>query len=397
MMNLAKSNQIDGSTMVSMFRILVGNKTPFFTVLSYNCKFVGQQTVAGGVACTNGQTVFFSTEVFNKFTNQERTAVFLHELLHVAYGHVGRRKHRDPKIWNIAADIYCNNIIQELDFCKLPEGGVLEPDMWRETTEEIYELLKQNPDVTDKYQDGDQSIFDLIEGSSTNEEGNPQPGLTPEELEALGKEWERLLDVANQAQLDKSDKYGKLPGKLSRTLDALKEPQIDWRQALLNYLVKSPNDYQGFDRRFISQGMYNDTLDGTTVRVDVCIDTSGSIGAKELQVFVTELAGILNSYPEVLCDLYWADTEAYGPYELSDISKLPKPEGGGGTCFRDFFIKSQSPKDREPATIAIYLTDGYGSFPLEEPAGLDTLWVVTHNGIKPSQFPFGMAVKLTTD
>ena len=312
-------------------------------------------------------------------------------------------------VWNMTVkncDIYVNQIITELEYCTLPDNAVLEPDLWRETTEEIYELLLQNPDSIDKYQGNRDQIIDLRptagdgEGDGDEDKDGDSPGtngkpLTPEEAAGLIANWDRLLEVAQQEQLNKTDKYGSMPSKLARTLTNLNQPQIDWRQALLNYLTTSPNDYAGFDRRFIAAGCYDDCLDGQTVRVDVCIDTSGSIGEKELGVFISELAGILQSYPEVNCDLYWADTVAYGPYSIEDLASVPKPEGGGGTCFKDFFIKSAAMTDKEPAGIAIYLTDGYGSFPEEEPP-IDTLWVVSHDGLNLNKFPFGLAVKLTS-
>ena len=396
---------LDGPQIVSLFRMRVATKSPFFTVLSYNCKFIGF-TNSKEIAYTNGRAVYFNVAYFAALSNPQRTAIFIHELLHIAYSHIPRCRHRDPFTWNIASDIYVNQIITELEYCTLPDNAVLEPDLWRETTEEIYELLLQNPDSIDKYQGNRDQIIDLRptagdgEGDGDEDKDGDSPGtngkpLTPEEAAGLIANWDRLLEVAQQEQLNKTDKYGSMPSKLARTLTNLNQPQIDWRQALLNYLTTSPNDYAGFDRRFIAAGCYDDCLDGQTVRVDVCIDTSGSIGEKELGVFISELAGILQSYPEVNCDLYWADTVAYGPYSIEDLASVPKPEGGGGTCFKDFFIKSAAMTDKESAGIAIYLTDGYGSFPEEEPP-IDTLWVVSHDGLNLNKFPFGLAVKLTS-
>jgi predicted metal-dependent peptidase len=41
----------------------------------------------------------------------------------------------------------------------------------------------------------------------------------------------------------------------------------------------------------------------------------------------------------------------------------------------------------------VYLTDGYGSFPTEEPR-VPVLWVVTPGGLADEQFPFGEVVRL---
>ena len=389
------NQELTDEEIVSVFRMRLPQVSPFFTVLAFSCRFTPTKGT-GIVACTDGRYVYFDGDLFRKFTSKERIGVFIHELLHVAYAHVIRRGTRDPYLWNLAADLYINQIIAELDFCTLPEGGVLEPDFWRETTEEIYELLKQNPDIAEKYKSNAQQLQDLIEGAGDleSDSDNPNGKPTKEDLEIAAKMWEQTLEVAKQEQINKSDKFGKLPNKLGRTLEQFGEPQIDWRTALTNYLVRCPNDYEGFDRRFISQGIYEDSFEGSSIKVAVCIDTSGSIGNDELAVFAAELNGILKSYPQVDCFLYWADTNAYGPYPINHISELPAPEGGGGTCFKDFFNKLQEPNEVEPIKIAVYLTDGYGSFPNEPPADIDTLWVVTSNGLPLKKFPFGTAVQL---
>lgn len=310
-------------------------------------------------------------------------------------------------VWNMTVkncDIYINQIIEQLSWCELPKSAVLEPDLWRETTEEIYELLKEHPEVEKKYKPQEITLSDLWEmPSEENGEAEPpgsNPGLgfkpaTAQELAENEAKWKNLLERAEQEQVEKSSKFGSLPAQMQRTLDGLKVPQIDWRQALMQYLVSCPNDYDNFDRRFVADGFYTESLEGSTVRVDVCIDTSGSIGAAELGVFVAELVGIIQAYPQLCCDLYWADTEAYGPYNIEAIADIPQAEGGGGTCFRDFFVKMQAVEEKEVAKVAIYLTDGYGSFPQESPDGIDTLWVVTKDGLDLKQFPFGLAVKLT--
>jgi predicted metal-dependent peptidase len=397
-------NQLSPTDLVSVFRLLISKESPFFTVLAYNCKFI---PVENGipVAGTDGIDVYFNVHVFKNFTLKEVTGVFLHEILHIAYSHILRCKNRDKKMWNIAGDIFINQLINELSFCSLPAGGVLEPDLWRDNTEEIYELLKQNPELCEKYSNGDPLetlLGDLMDpGQLAGENpadragaGNSQRPPTPADLEQAAAKWKDLLEVAAQAQADKRSKYGSLSNQLQRTLDLLRVPQVDWRQALMKYLINCPNDYAGFDRRFIAEGFYTENLEGSTVRVDVCIDTSGSIGNEELSVFVTELVGIITAYPQIDCNLYWADTEAFGPYNIEKVTDIPAAEGGGGTCFRDFFKKVAETSEKPVAPVAIYLTDGYGRFPDEPPADTDTLWIVTKDGLNLKDFPFGEAVKL---
>src|SRR5205085_500100 len=84
---------------------------------------------------------------------------------------------------------------------------------------------------------------------------------------------------------------------MQRELTHLSPSQWDWRSYLWRFLVQTPTDFQGFDRRFIGQGLYLDVLAGEKLRVFVAVDTSGSIGTKEIALFLGEVQAILGSYP----------------------------------------------------------------------------------------------------
>ena len=50
-----------------------------------------------------------------------------------------------------------------------------------------------------------------------------------------------------------------------------------------------------------------------SITAEVCIDTSASIDNEQLDQFFGELKGILSSYPHVRVNLYYCDTELFGP------------------------------------------------------------------------------------
>jgi predicted metal-dependent peptidase len=106
-----------------------------------------------------------------------------------------------------------------------------------------------------------------------------------------------------------------------------------------------------------------------------------------------EVRGILRSYPHLRCDLFYADAALYGPHRLTPRSPLPPVQGGGGTDFRPFFARIPSYRPPWQPSVAIYLTDGYGTFPQRAPR-CPVLWVVTAGGRALEQFPFGRAVRL---
>jgi predicted metal-dependent peptidase len=155
-------------------------------------------------------------------------------------------------------------------------------------------------------------------------------------------------------------------------------------------MVQTPVDFIGFDRRFIGQGLYLDSLAGEKVRIMIAVDTSGSIGQNEISLFLGEVQGILRAYPHLEASLYYADAACYGPYELEPDGTLPAPVGGGGTDFRPFFHAVSS---EDTASLCIYLTDGFGTFPTDPPS-LPVLWVLSPGGLNLQQVPFGETVRL---
>lgn len=193
--------------------------------------------------------------------------------------------------------------------------------------------------------------------------------------------------------VSRSARAGTIPAGLAREFGALDPAQLDWRAHLWRYLVQTPSDFSGFDRRFVGRGLYLEALVGESLRVHLAVDTSGSIGEDELTVFFSEVRGVLGSYPHIECDLYYADTALHGPYRLRAESKFPGPVGGGGTSFVPFFERVEQESVRHAEEVCIYFTDGFGEFP-ERPPSYPVLWVVTAGGLDLAEFPFGEAVRL---
>jgi predicted metal-dependent peptidase len=363
-------------------------KSPFFATLAMFARFLPTQECP--TAATNGKDIFYNEDFIRSLPPKQVDGLLLHEVLHAALLHCTRRNTREPEIWNIAADIVINGMIAQESAFELPPGGLREPKLENYTVEEVYELLLKEtnlPKLTN---------LDLLAQAPSDIPGTSisGPNLTPAEKAALESHWRNALQQAKL--IAQSSKQGNLPAGILRELDRLTTPQIDWRSYLWRYLTQTPNDFQGFDRRFIGQGLYLETLSGESVKVYVAIDTSGSIDGELLRVFLSEVQGILNAYPHLKCDLYYADAAVYGPYAVEPDRPIPAPEGGGGTSFVPFFNAIAKADDRQTAGLAIYLTDGYGDFPASPPA-IPTLWVVTAGGLDLDQFPFGETVRLLDD
>ena len=399
--------------LISATRLRLRMHAPFFAALAMFAEV--RFTAAVEMAATDGRTLWFHPNCYGDLPAEQRDAVFLHELLHAALLHPLRRGMREPEAFNIAADIVVNGMVATEEHLQLPEGAIRDPKLEHLSVEEIYELLqKRKPS-----QRPDLPLADLLNPGfiSAPADGNvgPPEGKQPSrkagrranpgedagsgeqdmqglhDCQELEAHWKQAIQQARV--LAQSQGKGELPAGLQRHLDEIADPQLDWRSQLWRYLVHTPNDYSGFDRRFIHQGLYLDHLEGESVEVYCCIDTSGSVGEEELSLFIGELKGILSAYPMLRCWLWYADAACYGPYELGADSVIPKPKGGGGTDFRPFFKKVAKTWSREKQAVCVYLTDGYGDFPKHEPE-LPTLWVVVPGGQEDGEFPWGEVVRL---
>ena len=360
-------------------------RSPFFATIALFAKFISTAEI--GTAATDGKDIFYNPDFLQSLTTPQQDGLILHEVLHAALLHVLRRGVREKQQWNIAADIVVNGMICQQGYFELPEGVIRDRNLEHLSVEEVYELL---PQQERSYSLG---ICDLDgnlpgEGDSGNSQSDRLSEAKKAELES---HWQNAMQQA--AVIARTTNQGNLPAGMERELGALDRAQLDWRSYLWRYLVKTPTDYTEFDRRFIGRGLYLETLQGESVKVYVAVDTSGSIDNKLLKMFLSEVHGILNSYPHLECQLYYADANVYGGYELNPDSEIPQPKGGGGTSFVPFFNKISQDWDGMTTTVCVYLTDGYGTFPDSAPE-LPVLWIVTPGGLDLARFPFGETVRL---
>ena len=377
---------------ISATKIRLRKLSPFFAALSLYAEIDFSNEVQ--LAATNGKKIIFNPITYIQLPPSERDGVFLHELLHMALLHHLRRGVRDHYIFNIAADIVVNGMIVNEGNFKIPKYGIRDEDLEHLSVEEVYELIIKNKK---KY---NLNLVDLINDEKDSEDkdskgkGNDlKTGISDLNTEAeIRNYWKQAINDAKLITKGSSEKS--LPESFERNFGEVLEPEIDWKTKLWNFLVRTPTDFGEFDRRLIYSGLYLENLEGESINVFCCIDTSGSISNYEISKFMREIKGIINAYPNLNCRLWYADHECYGPYNIDSMENVPKPKGGGGTNFEPFFKDITKKEFNNNDGVCIYLTDGYGYFPEKEP-DLPVLWVVIPGGAEQEYFPFGEIVKLT--
>jgi len=337
-------------------------------------------------AATDGKKLFFNPQFVDNLDTPKLCGLVTHELLHAALQHVSRRREREPTLWNIAADIVVNGMIRHDTRYSLPEGGVENPDLAHLSVEEIYEQLNTGKIETPKL-----LLLDLQHMDSGP--GTTNHSMQDAEIIQVQRHWRGALQQASAMARRMGKGIGSQGLGQNRELSSATTTPLGWRELLSQFLVSTPFDFQGFDRRFIHQKLYLEEMQGESVDVAIVIDTSGSIGNDELSAFMGEIQAILDAYPQIKGSLFFADADLYGPYDFSRNAPIPAAKGGGGTSFCPFFEWVATEENNSRLPLCIYFTDGYGDFP-EKPPQSPLLWVVMPGGLESTQFPFGDVIRM---
>lgn len=316
-------------------------------------------------ACTNGRDEYYGRAFVDSLSDAELRFVIVHEAYHKMYRHLITWKHlweQNPTKANRAMDYVINlKIVDENKdgFCQMPMRngeilGCLDERFRGMDTAQVYKLLPDEPQSDGGSGGSGDSGFDEHDFEGAQD-------MDPEERRALEQE----IDTAiRQAAI----MAGKMGLDTDRTLGELLRVQVDWREALREFITTTcaGADYATWrrpNRRYLGAGVYMPSAISERVgELCIAIDTSGSIGKQELTAFLSEVAGICGHVkPEKIRLLYWdmrvRVDESYAPDEYDKLVRTTKPKGGGGTdvnCVPDYITKNNVKPQ-----AAIVLTDGY--------------------------------------
>jgi predicted metal-dependent peptidase len=182
------------------------------------------------------------------------------------------------------------------------------------------------------------------------------------------EEKEKLAGEIDQALREGAMLAGKMNGNLSKEMDELLHPKVDWKEALREFVKTAMmgNDRSTWrkpHKRYIGMNIVMPSYHSEKIgRIAVGVDTSGSIGATELSQFLGEVKSICDEVkPEGIDLLYWdsrvAKHEVYNGNEVETLTDATKPAGGGGTepgCVPQYMSKNNLIPE-----CTVMLTDGY--------------------------------------
>jgi predicted metal-dependent peptidase len=430
----------DVETKLSAARTRLILDKPFLGALVLRLPMIAADDEWCKTVATDARAFYYNPEYIDSLSIEQTQFVLSHEALHCALSHFARRNHRQKHRWDLACDLAINPLLIADGLTPCPDALYLQ-EYAEMTAEEIYPCLdehenltphddhvydeenqsgggrqgeggqhesgekgslggdqqqRQSPDDTGGRGDAQQPEQTRQE-QGEGEQQQPQQGsgagaehpppLSRDEMENLSVQWQqRLAGSAQQAM-----QVGKLSGPLRRIIDHLLQPQLPWRTLLARYLSVTARDDFNYARPSRREGDYiMPSLKSHELDVVVALDTSGSVGDKEMTEFVSEvnaLKGQIRARVTLLaCDSgLLGEGWTYEPWEEFD---LPQHFiGGGSTDFRPVFEWVES-EQRRP-DVLIYFTDAQGRFPEHEPS-YPTVWLI--KGKAP--VPWGQRIQL---
>lgn len=323
------------------------------------------------------------------WTPKQVATVLYHEMGHLLRGHSDRQGVRDHMGFNIAGDLEINDDIRDElkakadwpmrpcfpDDFKCPDG---------ETAEFYYDKL---PQQMKNGQGGDASgqpkpgagNCGSASGNPGSWEDGPPPGESDANTGEKGKddapvgigqtEGDMIKRKIAQDAQEHSRTRGDTPEWIKRWADEILNPVIPWQKILAGMVRHAMADVSGmvnytYQRPSRRQAAMADVIMPAMRRPvpNLCcvVDTSGSMGEKDLAECLGEINGILRTAGAKGIDVLVADADVKGAKRVFKAEQVSLV-GGGGTDMR---VGINAALKRQPKPhIIIVLTDGETPWP----------------------------------
>ena len=355
-------------------RIALLIHAPFFGSLATRLQLVNADEWCS-TAATDGRRFYYNSEFINKMPLMQVEFLVGHEVLHVAYDHMGRRESRDPLLWNIAVD-YCVN--GDLVEAKVGEmiptalysqkylnwsGEAVYDDLYKKAKKiSINSLAKQ---LIDEHLEGEEDSLGDNDGDqdADNDSGRQLKG--PPKLSK--QEQAEIRDEVKEALINalKSTSEENVPGNVKRLIRDISEPKMNWRELIsqrIQSLVKDDYTWMRAGRK----GWHMDAIlpgrkNKETIDVAISLDSSGSISQDMLKDFLGEVRGLMEEFDDFKISIWCIDDQVYNyqVFTLDNIDEFDSYEimGNGGNTFEENW-RFMRKMDIAPQ-LFIMFTDGY--------------------------------------
>lgn len=417
---------------IEYVRSCVLRKFPLLGVTMSSLKTVADDNIA--TASTDGKTVYYSPKFFAPLSDEEKTFIYAHEVMHVAFNHIMRSKDRDMKLWNTATDAVINQILQK-EGLPLIDGGVDMAEALNQSAEEMYDKLFKEKDQRQEQEQGSQrqneqaghddheiwkkaveeaekelqkssdSLADKIKKMLGNTDRQNNSDNQPESSRSDAAEHVdgecdsgRENDYERNFLVENSEKRHEQAEQIRKIIEQKKNETIkarsaqsshsfgavgqskavtDWKK-LLKKSIEEEDDrwsYRRSDADNDYMARVEELEEENKSETEVMLDVSGSVNESLLKEFLRQLKPILkNSTLKVGC----FDHRLFDFKEIKtnrDIDNF-QISGGGGTNI-DMAVRAFSKKKE---VNKIVFTDGYSNdMPRSDLKDMNVIWLIYDN------------------
>lgn len=430
---------IDKEIQSCLYKIVRENKFLGGLLQEMTFKF-DNTSVPSAAICFNQKTAKFellvNTDFFMGITKgqdglpivknaDERVAVLSHEILHFLHNHLFRFsqmdvKMEDRKYWNIAADMSINQFIPNL-----PNGTIKVDDFKTSDGKEFpkfksmefyHELIdknreKQNTKGKDLTDPSGKPMKDSNGNDIVDKDGKPfqNPDGTP--MKGTGNEGsnKNQLDKYKEfdehdwdalAEEDKERMLREMKNVLTRTIEKTSYTHSSIPGNVQDFLKEIETQLQKFNYKSILKGAikktamaqdresswkrtnkrYGNYAPGTSIskipKLNMYVDTSGSISYKELNEFLDVIDGFLKQGTKT-CTLALWNTDIYYNKKYKVNSRITEKEIMSGGTDPDPVLEHISKVKPE---LSIILTDGFYDRTRVNIKTKDIIWIISEGG-----------------
>jgi len=441
------------SSKLNVAYLLTADKAPYYTDALWRLTPVEVEKIRQAVpmgagmgvremdtfAVTERGVLLYTPGAVAKWTERQIAFVLAHEVLHVVLLHPQRSRqcNYDPRVFNIACDIWINNVLREGGWSDWPPTECW-PETWGFpvglTADEYYVLLiqKRNEQREKKSQRGDAGQCPQCGSSDDHSQGCPnedqghidgEPDVSElgtgedafgacgsgagnpvdnendlgDEVRAAERDPDEMEEIAHQvisaiAEAERRNP-GSVPGGLARWVEKAQGPaKVHWRtqlrqcaRGLVHQARRGRNrrTYRKSSRRQAYYGWRKDSIllagkEKFAPDVMLVVDTSASMGGERLSVGLREADALFRSLGAKV-RVMSCDAEVHGVRACRSWEEAADAlKGGGGTSFHPIFDHIRNEK-KKPDLVVI-VTDGWGPAPAAAPTGTDVIWLEVGTG-----------------
>ena len=348
---------------------------------------------------TDGETMYFNGQMLGGEYRQNRIEVnraYLHLVLHCIFRHVFRRNGREELVWNLAADIAVESVIDDWNLQNIRKSqSWIRQRTYRDLKEEIKVFTAEKIyGVLVRWKLSDREMERMAREFTVDDHKYWAKDEDDEKQSEMNQRWQ---DISEKMQTDMETFSKEAASNTGHFLDQVRvenRQRYDYRSFLHKFAVLKEEvtvDDDSFDYVFYSYGL---RLYGNMPLIEpqewkevkkvedfaIVIDTSMSCSGDLVKKFLEETYGILSETGSffqrvnihiIQCDdQVQSDRKITCKEELQEYMEKLDLAGEGGTDFRPAFAYIDELIATHRFTElkgVIYFTDGQGIYPQKMP------------------------------